>query len=152
MEQFNPLDSKSSSTNFTLSPQIIEYIETGSKWAKFLAVLGFISCGFIALAMLFFLLMGVSSDFPIVGEAMATGAIMFIIYGLIFAIYFFTSLYLYRFANSLLTAVRTLDDSSFEEGFLNYKRCFKLIGILSLVMISLYILFIFVGVITTLLL
>ena len=64
---------------------------------------------------------------------------MFIIYGSIFAIYFFASLYLYKFADRLLTAVRTQNNASFEEGFVNYKRLFKMVGVLSIVTIGLYI-------------
>ena len=42
------------------------------------------------------------------------------------------------------TAVRTQNNASFEEGFVNYKRLFKMVGILSIVTIGLYI-FVLIG-------
>lgn len=140
MEQSNELDGQSYEQSFVLSAQGTQYIEIGSKWAKFIAILGFVASGFIAIMMLVFLfLSGTSTDALFGTAAVASGAFMFIIYGSIFAIYFFTSLYLYKFADRLLTAVRTQNNASFEEGFVNYKRLFKMVGILSIVTIGLYI-------------
>lgn len=140
MEQSNGLDGQSYEQSFVLSAQGTEYIEVGSKWAKFIAILGFVASGFIAIMMLIFLFVsGTSTDALFGTAAVATGAFMFIFYGAIFAIYFFTSLYLYKFADRLLTAVRTQSNASFEEGFVNYKRLFKMVGILSIVTIGLYI-------------
>ncbi len=145
MEQSNGLDGQSYEQSFVLSAQGTEYIEVGSKWAKFIAILGFVASGFIAIMMLIFLFVsGTSTDALFGTAAVATGAFMFIIYGSIFVIYFFTSLYLYKFADRLLTAVRAQSNASFEEGFVNYKRLFKMVGILSIVTIGLYI-FVLIG-------
>lgn len=140
MEQSNELDGQSYEQSFVLSAQATQYIEIGSKWAKFISILGFLSSGLIAIMMLVFLfLSGTSTDALFGTAAVASGAFMFIIYGSIFALYFFASLYLYKFADRLLTAVRTQNNASFEEGFVNYKRLFKMVGILSIVTIGLYI-------------
>ena len=141
MEQFNPLDNQSGSQNFTLSREAIDYIESGSKWAKFLSVLGFITTGMITLMMLgFTFVSGMSAGSPFGAGGVAAVVFMVLIYGSIIAIYFFTSLYLYKFADKLSTAVRTQSNSSFEEGFVNYKRLFKMTGILALITIAFYIL------------
>ena len=140
MEQSNELDGQSYEQSFVLSAQATQYIEIGSKWAKFIAILGFVASGFIAIMMLVFLFVSGTSTNALFGsEAVATGAFMFIIYGSIFVIYFFESLYLYKFADRLLTAVGTQSNASFEEALVNYKRLFKMVGILSIVTIGLYI-------------
>ena len=140
MEHSNELDGQSYEQSFVLSAQATQYIEIGSKCAKFISILGFLSSGLIAIMMLVFLfLSGTSTDALFGTAAVASGAFMFIIYGSIFALYFFASLYLYKFADLLLTAVRTQNNASFEEGFVNYKRLFKMAGILSIVTIGLYI-------------
>ena len=141
MEQFNPLDNQSGSQNFTLSPQTIEYIESGSKWAKFLAILGFIGAGFIALVMIGLMFAsGLSSDSPFGDSAMAPMGILIVFYGIIVVINFLFALYLYRFADKLSGAVSNQSNELFEEGFMHYKRLFKMTGILALITIAFYIL------------
>ena len=137
MEQFNPLDNQSGSQNFTLSPQTIEYIESGSKWAKFLAILGFIGAGFIALVMIGLMFAsGLSSDSPFGDSAMAPMGILIVFYGIIVVINFLFALYLYRFADKLSGAVSNQSNELFEEGFMHYKRFFKMLGIMTIVLIG----------------
>lgn len=138
MEQFNPLDSQSGSQYFTLSPQAIDYIESGSKWAKFLAILGFIGTGFIAFFLIIGLVFtgGLSSNAPFGDSLMASMGLMILFYGIILVINFFFALYLYRFADKLSSAVSNQSNELFEEGFMNYKRFFKMVGIMTIVLIG----------------
>ncbi len=137
MEQFNPLDNMSDSQSFTLSPQTIDYIESGSKWAKFLAILGFIGSGFIVLLMIGVMFAtGLSSNSPFGDSAMFPMGIIVIFYGLIGGFNFLFALYLYRFADKLSGAVNNQSNELFEEGFMHYKRLFKMLGIMTIVLIG----------------
>lgn len=137
MEEINPLDGQSGFLNFTLSTQTIEYIESGSKWAKFLSILGFIGTGFIALLMIGLMFAsGSSSNSPFGDSASASMVFLLIFYGIILVINFFFALYLYRFADKLSGAVRNQSNELFEEGFISYKRLFKMLGIMTIVLIG----------------
>lgn len=123
----------------TLSDQTTAYIISGSKWARFLAVLGFISSGLIFIGMIaFFSVAGTSSDvlgIPFLESSM----ILILLYGLIFLFQFLSSLYLYRFSDKLSTSVKNSDNVLFEESFSNYKKLFMLIGVFIITIISIYI-------------
>jgi len=130
---------------FQLNNQSILYIRETAKWAKFLSILGFL---FIGLIVVLGVLMGVflpilndNPDVSTLGASFGGGAIMSI-YILIAVVYFFPILYLYRFAKKIITAVDENDESYLESGFMNLKSMFKFMGILSIIMIAVYVLII----------
>ena len=122
----------------TLSDQTTAYIISGSKWARFLAILGFISSGLIFIGMIaLFFAAGTSSD--VLGiPFLESSVILILLYGLIFLFQFLSSLYLYRFSDKLSTSVKNSDNVLFEESFSNYKKLFMLIGVFMITMISIY--------------
>lgn len=126
-----------------------EMLNSTAKWAKFLAILGFIGVGFMVLAGLFMATLG--SSIPTASDsspfAFFTGGILGLFYLAMAAFYFFPSLYLYQYADKLKTAVISQDETQLILALDKNKRFFKFIGILTVVGIALYILFImiFVG-------
>ncbi len=132
------------------------YLHTAGRWATFLGIFGFVMTGFILLCALFlgtlFSLMGRfnpamnttpggSAAASIMGAA--SGAISFV-YVLIAVFYFFLSYYLYKFGIGIKKST-TFNDSATATKSLEYlKSHFKLIGITTIVVISLYLL-IFIG-------
>jgi len=147
-------------TDLVLTTDAKYFLHTAARWANFLAILGFIVTGLIALGALFWLAFGSTiattmSQMPQnqVGAGMpslysglvgAMGSAVGIIYLLIAAFYFFYSFYLYRFATSSKRAVLFNSVTDITKGFENLKSFFKLWGIITIVAISLGIL-IFVG-------
>jgi len=106
-----------------------------AKWANFLSIVGFILSCLIAVIALFagaFLgslgrgLGGGSSSL------MGAGFITFI-YLVVAAIYFFMSLFLYRFASKMKTALYSNDQDYLNNSFMNLKNVYKLMGILTII-------------------
>jgi len=115
------------------------YLKEAARWAKFLAILGFILCGFIVLIALF------------AGSIMATafgtlgagrtgligGAGVSILYIAFSLLYFFPCLYLYNFASKMQVALRSNDQEFLNQSFKNLKSCYRFIGILMVVYLGL---------------
>lgn len=123
------------------------YLKETAKWAKFLAIIGFIGCALI-------ILMGVFA-----GSLMATtfgemgggfggsfGVVMAIVYILFALLAFFPYLYLFRFANQMQVALRNNDQAALTTSFGNLKSCFKFVGILTIIVLAFYALALVFGV------
>ncbi len=108
------------------------YLAETAKWSIFLSIVGFILSGLVAIAAVFagtFLgSMGRSFGGSIVGAGFVT-----FIYVLIAALYFFMSLYLYRFATKMKAALYSSDQDSLNNSFSNLKSLYKLMGIMTIV-------------------
>lgn len=116
-----------------------DYINETRKWAKFLAILGFIGSGLIAIMAVF-----AGSMFSTIwGGASFMISILYLLMALL---YFFPSLYLYRFSEKANRALYKKDSNELEVALGNLKSTFKFYGIAAIVIISLYLLiFIFAG-------
>lgn len=125
-----------------ITDEIIGFLDETRKWAKFLAILGFIGCGLIAIIGLvmgvFMGAMGSASN----GLMMMPSSIISIVYLLMAVLYFFPVLYLFRFSVSMGKAIDSGNEEEFTLAFMNLKRHYRFIGILTIVVISLYILMI----------
>jgi hypothetical protein len=113
-------------------------LNTARKWAMFLAIMGFI---FLGLVLIIGLLAGTFLT------AFSTGqkglgipeSMMFIPIILLGAIYFFPVLFLFRFSKHTSHAVNTLSKIEFHKAVKNLKAYFAYIGILIIIILSLYI-------------
>lgn len=131
--------------NLKISDMAESYLMTTVKWSKFLAILGFIMIGFMVIFGVSF--MGI---FKTLGEYQNTSMVpmtgamsfMWIFYVILGALYFFPTYYLLLFANKTKQGLVEKNQTLLEEGFRNMKRLAKFVGILTIVMISLYVIFI----------
>ena len=135
------LDSNLGGGSLDLTQEAIGYLKTTAKWANFLAIIGFIGVGFMVLAALFVgTFMSSMSDFseisPLIGSGF--GLAMTILYLIIAALYFFPTLYLYRFATKTKAAIRDYQTHNLTEGLKNLKSSFKFVGIMIAVILGLY--------------
>lgn len=120
------------------------YLGEAAKWAKFLAIIGFVFCGLMIVMALFagsimgtmMTSMGGSS------ASMFGSGFITVIYLLLTAIYFFPCLYLYRFASQMQTALHNNEQGRLQASFKNLKACFRFMGILFIVLICMYVLMI----------
>ena len=130
------------------------YLETAAKWAKFLAIMGFIGCGIMVLAAFSMFAMGSAlSSLPssegspamlgMGGRMFGTG--LGLVYLLITLPFFFTCLYLYRFASKTQESLYSSNLTA-TEAFLNLRNYFRFRGYLVIGIIVLYLLVIVVGV------
>lgn len=131
-----------------IDQQSISYLSETAKWAKFLSIMGFIGCGLMLIFALFagtlmatFSQMGSYSA----GNAMG-GAALSLIYLAIALLYFFPCLYLFKFANKMQFAVRNNDQTTLNTSLRNLKGLFKFLGILTIVIMSVYVLAIVIGI------
>jgi len=127
------------------SDEMKSYLLEASKWGKFLAIMGYIGIGFIILVAI---LMTIGLSFA--GNAMAgTGfpmGLVGILYLLLAVVYYFPVSYLYKFSKDIKIAILSNNTFSLTSGFGNLKSLFKFMGILTIVMISLYVLAIIIAI------
>lgn len=118
-----------------------EHLKEAGKWAYFLSIIGFIGLGLIALIAFFVMAAGsmVSSFSPGMGAmgGMGIGVIAFI-YLIMVLLYFFPIMYLYRFGSRIKRAIAENNAEQLTAGLESLKSHYKYIGILTIVIISLY--------------
>ncbi|MFV8346548.1 hypothetical protein [Flavobacterium sp. ZB4P13] len=128
-----------------------DFLKETAKWAYFLSILGYIGIGFIVFAALFagtlFSAMGKMN--PAMGMMGSSfGIVMAVVYLLIAVLYFFPVYYLNKFASNVKAAFNNNDSETLTTSLGYLKSHYKFIGIMTLVIFSLYLLM-FVGMIVT---
>ncbi len=126
------------SNELSVSPAASGYLNETGRWAKFLAVIGFIFVGLLVIFGLFagtiFSSLGSPVPFP--------GFMMGLIYIAMGILYFFPLYYLFRFATRLKGALTTKSARELESAFENLKSHYKFIAVLMIIVLGIYV---FVG-------
>jgi hypothetical protein len=123
------------------------FLKEAARWGKFLSIVGFIFCGIILLVALFAGSYLAGTLGRATGEhGMVGGAFISAIYIGVALLYFFPCLYLYNFSSKMQVALRSNDQQMLNASLKNLKSCFKFLGILTIITISVYVLAIFVGI------
>jgi hypothetical protein len=129
----------------TLTETMLMYLKQASPWLRFIGILGFIQCGFLALsALLSFIMAPFGAVWSELGqmpefEAFATGFAG--VFGGILGIYmlgaavllFFPSYFIYNFGSKIRTYLRTGSDQDLEGALKNNKSLWKFSGILAII-------------------
>lgn len=123
----------------------LDFLRTISRWANFLAIMGFISLGLMIIAGIGMIIAGMSISSSAFGSAAPQFAVMGFTYIVIAGIYIFPTIYLLKFARKIRASVENINQDDFESGIENLKSFFKFVGIFTIIIISLYILMIIVG-------
>ena len=138
----NPfLDSDMGASNgLSLSGDARFFLNEAARWAKFLAILGFIGTGFLVLIGLSTLAMSsaLSSQFSALG---ISPALIGFLYLIIAVVYLFPSLFMYNFANRAQGAVKDNSSSQLTESIGFLRSTFRFFGIVAIVFIAVYLLF-----------
>ena len=131
------------------------HLAEAAKWARFLAIVGFVVCGLIVILGIFagsFLSMmsGLSSDDYRGSTALTSGlgAFMAVFYIGMAILFFFPYLFLFRFANHMKSSLNTNDQLTLNSSFQNLKIMFRYVGILTIVLLSFYALAILMVIVT----
>ena len=138
------------SNDLQVTPQAQNYLTESAKWGKFLAIMGFILCGFMMVIAFFIPVVltqlppynTMSSDFS---AGMKVG--MTIVYLILALLFFFPCFYLYKFSVKMQSAAKTVSQDNFEESLMNLKSMFKFYGIFTIIILSFYALAFIVGVV-----
>lgn len=127
-------------SKLSISQTSVGYLEETGKWARFLAILGFVYIGFIVLIGIFWgtfasLLPG-SAAGNLGGGMSLLVSVFYLLAGLL---YFMPAFYLFKFAQKILFAVRTGNNAELDEAFSKHKSFYKFFGILAIILLSIYV-------------
>lgn len=133
MDELNrPLDS-AHMEGLSLNNEMLGYLSDSAKWARFLAIVGFVVVGLMIIASFFIGTM--ASQYGGMGMS---GGFITVIYLIFAVIYFFPLLYLYRFGNEMRNALNTKDNILLTESFYNLRKHYNFIGVLTMIILILY--------------
>ncbi|MBK8612354.1 MAG: hypothetical protein IPN85_02525 [Flavobacteriales bacterium] len=144
------LDPNTTATH--LSVQDADSLRKTAKWARFLAIVGFVMIGLMVLAgfsMGAFLGRMASMQSEMLGTPMpfdvgAIGTMYTVIFLLVGALYFVPTLLLFQFATRTLRSLAgSFDPITFTSGLESHRRLYKFMGILMIIVLSIYALFFF---------
>jgi hypothetical protein len=129
---------------------IKSHLSETAKWAKFLSIIGLIVCAFLVLGGIFAATIlntfqrtsGFREGFPVDSAA---PVLVTVIYLIIAVLYFFPCLYLLRFANKMRTALASDNQESLTASFQNLKSLFRFVGILTIILLSFWVLVVVFG-------
>jgi uncharacterized RDD family membrane protein YckC len=120
----------------SVMPEAEVLLDETRKWAKFLAILGFIFCGLMVLVGLVFT-MFIDTMAP-EAAGIFPPVLMFVIYFLMALLYFFPSLYLYKFAERARLAIVSKNADTLTGAVSSLRDCFRYLGIVSIIVMIIY--------------
>ena len=109
---------------------------SAAKWAKFLCIVGCI--GLVLLVIAGILMFAVGSSFGLAGTPFGAG--MGVLYLIIAAIYVYPIIKGFQFANGIKAACLSNDETQLARGFAGLKSLLKFLGILTVIVVVLYVL------------
>jgi hypothetical protein len=121
-----------------IGQESLTYLNKTRKWTMFFAILGFIFIGMLIIAGI------LASTFLSFFELEETGTefpqwTIIVVCLLLSSIYFFPILFLFRFSKHTANAVATLNSEEIRLAFKNLKSCFAYLGVLLIIVLSLYV-------------
>jgi hypothetical protein len=146
METNETFDQQGAQPGIILTFEAQGYLHEAGKWAYFLSIIGFIGCALLLIAAFFagsmFSKMAEFSPTsnPVASIMAGMGGFITALYILIDLLYFFFVLYLYQFGSRIKKGVLFSDSIEVTGALQKLKSFFKLWGITTIVVISLYVL------------
>jgi hypothetical protein len=127
-----------------IDQHVSSYLSESARWARFLAIVGFVMTGLTVLMGIFagsligmmVSRMGSAGYGGATAGAGAVGGFFSFFYIAIALLYFFPCLYLFNFANKMQVAIRSNDQEQLGVSFRNLKSCFRFVGILMIIMLA----------------
>ncbi|MCL2809194.1 MAG: DUF5362 family protein [Treponema sp.] len=125
-----------------LTDTMLRYLKEASPWLRFMGVVGFIFCGFIALGAFFSLIGTVAtsafaSEFGDIPIQLLTFLYTVILLGS-GVILFFMSLFTFNFGNGIRKYQFSNSDEDLETAFKNNKSLWKFYGIMTIIYLALF--------------
>ena len=131
-----PIVPEKSPSAGNLTETMLKHLKDASPWLKFIGILGYIGCSFIALAGVFFIIASIAlsafmSDF---GDFPTWFFWVFsIIYLAMAVLFFFPAYYTYNFGDKISKHQHSNSDEDLEQAFKNNKSLWKFYGILCII-------------------
>jgi hypothetical protein len=113
------------------------HLKETARWARFLSIVGFVFSAIIVLMALFAgsIFSATMSKFE--GGSMIGTTFVMVFYLIAAVVYFFLSLYLFRFATKMKLALESTDQENFGESLMNLKMVYRMLGIITIIYLSL---------------
>lgn len=136
-------------TALSLTPEVIPFLKQAAKWAKLIAIIGFIVLGIFFIMNIIASIKAISNPSPFEafrGRNTISPAVVSIVYSCFFSLLYFIPIsYLYKFASGIQKYVNNNGQDEITTAFKNLKSHFKYIGISLIAVIIIYVLFIVLG-------
>ncbi len=133
------------SVNQTLTDdsKIKTYLLEVSKWGKFLAIVGYIGIAVLAIVAIALIVVSFITSIKLdVGLSLGTFGV---IYFALAILYYFPVKFLYKFSIQIKKGLEADNNQDITLGFENLKSLFKFLGILTIVILSIYALLLVIG-------
>ncbi|TAL51203.1 MAG: hypothetical protein EPN92_00945 [Chitinophagaceae bacterium] len=139
----------------SIDPSSKAHLAEAARWARFLAIVGFILCGLIVVlgifaGSVFSTMMGRmgGGEFGDAGFSTSGFATMLsVIYICMALLYFFPCLFLFRFANHMKAALASNEQETLNSSFQNLKKMFRFVGILMIIVLAFYAIALIIGIV-----
>ena len=145
--------SNSSLFSLTIDPVTKAHLSEAARWARFLAIIGFVFLALMVVGGIFLSTMMAQNmsqlDGGYGGSAnvfASMGAGLAVLYIIMAVIMFFPLLFLLRFANRTKAALASNDQQVLNTSFQNLKAYFRYIGIITIIILAFYAIAIVFGV------
>lgn len=129
-------NSQGDNPTLALDNSALNHLEETRKWTLFLSIVGFVYMVFMIIALLVISTVGLAGSFPVMRSFMLIPAL------LLLCIFFFPVYYLLQFARYSKIAIMNRDSQALSTALLFQKRHYRFIGILTIVMVGLYLIMI----------
>lgn len=132
-------------TDLSITPLAKKALHTLAYWGKFLAIVGYISVGFMIIgALIMKVVMSLNPYGDIYAQAGISSNMIAILYLIMAIVYFFPVHYLFKFSTNIRKALNENNEIALQTGLENLASNFKFVGIMTIVTIAIYILFIII--------
>lgn len=147
------LDENFGDGDLKISSISTKYLQETAKWSKFISIIGFVGIGLMVLAALGMIIFGstLGSGYRNAYQSQSPFAIGAIVYIILAVLYYFPISYLFKFSTSMKKALEKTDNITMDKAFENLKSHYKFLGIMMIVILSLYILIFLGGFLTAML-
>ncbi|MDP4277610.1 MAG: hypothetical protein Q8914_08250 [Bacteroidota bacterium] len=129
-----------------MNQEVRNYLIETAKWGKFLAIAGYVMMAIVAVFGFLFMLniLPFGSNIPS-NLAGAVGVAIGLLYLLFAVLYYFPITYLYHFSTRIKLGLQEVDETIVTDAFQQMKKLFKFIGIITIVILSIYALVLAIG-------
>ena len=124
-----------------------ENLNSAAKWGRFLSIVGFVFCGLMLIGGL--LIQTIMPSFGSYSYGNPIIKYLGTVYIILAIILFFPCLYLIKFSNKMQEALRSSNQESLDNAFVNLKAMFKFYGVVTIIILCFYALIFLFGIGTT---
>lgn len=132
----------SSSSDIRLDTQMQQDLQSTARWGRFLAIVGFIMTGLLVFLSFFigaiFNIASHQGGNELTGLSGINSTFITAMYLIIAVVYFFPCYYLYQFSSKMIRALPMRDEPLLKNSFQQLKNLFRFMGIITILMLSLW--------------